>query len=384
MKKQLSAIALLAGTAIGSGMLSLPLVLARYGLVFSCILMISFIWVAYYSSIIRAELNINSREDYSLKDVGKYYSGIIASRIGSVSLKLLSYSLIAAYLHGLASLTKVFVNIDTSYVICGISVIVMTLLYFSNSLISRINKILFMFLISAFIVVTFGLLVKSDVSVMNIPETQGLTIKSIAIALPIIFTSFGFQGSIHSLTKFVNNDETLIRRACLWGSVIPAIVYVCWLCCTLLIIYNTDVNLFNRIVAGNVDISEMVEGLTGITHISYLKAMFWTISLFAILTSIIGVGLAIFDEWNMKFDKIKSSMLTMIPSTILAVFVPNAFIRILDMAGMILLILAIFLPVYLYRKMQIVTHLNVNRKFGLVAITMIGIILFIAGIIGIM
>ena len=383
MKKQLSAIALLAGTAIGSGMLSLPLVLARYGLVFSCILMIAFIWVAYYSSIIRAELNINSRADYSLKDVGEHYSGIIASRIGSVSLKLLSYSLIAAYLHGLASLVKVFVNIETVYVICGISVIVMILLYFSNSLISRINKILFMFLISAFIVVTFGLLVKSDLAVLNIPETQGVTIKSIAIALPIVFTSFGFQGSIHSLTKFVNNDVKLIKRACLWGSVIPAIVYVCWLCCTILIIYNTDVNLFNKIVTGNVELSEMVDGLTGITHIPYLKAMFWTISLFSILTSIIGVGLAIFDEWNMKFDKIKSSMMTMIPSTILAIFVPNAFIRILDMAGMILLILAIFLPVYLYRRMQLVKHLDISRNFGLIAITIIGIILFVSGIIGV-
>ena len=39
MKKQLNAIFLLAGTAIGSGMLSLPIVLACYGLIFSCVSM---------------------------------------------------------------------------------------------------------------------------------------------------------------------------------------------------------------------------------------------------------------------------------------------------------------------------------------------------------
>ncbi|MBQ2176994.1 MAG: amino acid permease, partial [Alphaproteobacteria bacterium] len=112
MKKQLSAISLLAGTAIGSGMLSLPLVLAKYGLLFGCAMMIAFIWVAYFSSIIRSELNIYSQSDFSLKDVGTYFSGKIASQIGSVSLKLLSYSLIAAYLHGLASLLNVFLTVD--------------------------------------------------------------------------------------------------------------------------------------------------------------------------------------------------------------------------------------------------------------------------------
>ena len=108
MKKQLSAIALLAGTAIGSGMLSLPLILAKYGLLFGCAMMVAFVWVAYFSSIIRAELNIYSNADFALKDVGTHFSGKVASQIGNISLKLLSYALISAYLHGLASLLNVF------------------------------------------------------------------------------------------------------------------------------------------------------------------------------------------------------------------------------------------------------------------------------------
>ena len=382
MKKQLGAVALLAGTAIGSGMLSLPLVLARYGVWFSCLLMLAFVWVAYFSSVIRAELNIHSRADYALKDVGLHYSGKIASQIGSISLKLLSYSLIAAYLHGLAALLNVFWDVEAKFIITAIAGITMILLYFSNNLIEKINKILFIILISAFILVTLGLLVKSGMTSAKIPDTQELTIHSFAAALPIVFTSFGFQGSLHSLTKFVDNDRKLITRACLFGSIIPAIVYIIWICSTILIIYNGNPDLFERMANGHVEISEMIMCLSSISGLSHLKIMFWSISLLAIATSIIGVGIAVFDEWNVKLGKAISSAITVVPSALLAIFVPNAFIKILGVSGMILVVLAIFLPVFLYYKMfkngNSAIYFSQTKMCGFVALTLIGIVIFIA------
>ena len=383
MKKQLGAVALLAGTAIGSGMLSVPLVLARYGLWFSCLLTIAFIWVAYFSSIIRAELNIYSRADYALKDVGLHYSGMVAAQIGSISLKLLSYSLIAAYLHGLASLIKVVWDVDARFIIIAVASVTMILLYFSNHLIEKINKVLFIILISAFILVTLGLLIKSGITEAKIPEAQKLTVNSFALALPIVFTSFGFQGSLHSLTKFVNNDRKIIKKACLFGSVIPAIVYIIWICSTILIVYTGNPVLFVQMVEGNVEISEMVMCISHISEIPHLKMMFWFISLLAISTSIIGVGIAVFDEWNIKRGKAISSAITIVPSALVAIFVPNAFIKILGVSGMILVILAIFLPVFLYQKMlQQNTAITVSKLkiCGLIAITLIGVVIFIAGL----
>lgn len=382
MKKQLSAISLLAGTAIGSGMLSLPLVLAKYGLLFGCAIMIAFVWVAYFSSIIRAELNIYSKADFALKDVGRYYSGELASQVGNVSLKLLSYSLIAAYLHGLASLLNVFLAFDIRYLIVMLSSMAIILLYFSNSLISKINKILFVFLISAFILVTLGILLRTGLNSLEIPGGQELSIKSFALALPIVFTSFGFQGSLHSLTKFVNNDRKIINRACLFGSIIPAIVYMLWLCSTILIICANDPALFERMIHGNVEISEMVFGLSHISDIPNLKVMFWIISLLALLTSIIGVGIAICDEWNRTVNKLSSSILTILPAMLVAIFVPNAFIKVLGVSGMILVVLAIFLPAFLYIKMLRVDRrviVSLPKKLGLVVLVCFGIAIFVSG-----
>ena len=383
MKKQLSAIALLAGTAIGSGMLSLPLVLARYGIVFSCVMMCAFIWVAYYSSIIRTELNIYSYSSYAIKDVGLHFSGKIASQIGNVSLKLLSYSLIAAYLHGLASLIRVFIDVNISILIVSISGIIMLLLFFSNSLISKINKTLFVFLISAFVAVTLGLLIKSGIDTLSVPNGKNITLGSFATALPIIFTSFGFQGSLHSLTKFVNNDRKIIKKACLFGSIIPAIVYILWICSTILIIYNNNPTFFARMVSESVDISEMISCLTHVADMQYLRGMFWIISLLALLTSIIGVGIAVFDDWSQKLTKAQSAVISVIPSALVAIFVPNAFIKILGLSGMILVVLAIFLPVFLYVKMEkrfANLKIDKTRSIGLIILTIVGGAIFGAGI----
>ncbi|MDE6576341.1 MAG: hypothetical protein K2L24_03020, partial [Opitutales bacterium] len=47
LQKQLGAIFLLAGTAIGSGILSLPIVLAKFGIVNTCLIMLFFALLTY-------------------------------------------------------------------------------------------------------------------------------------------------------------------------------------------------------------------------------------------------------------------------------------------------------------------------------------------------
>lgn len=381
MKKQLSSISLLAGTAIGSGMLSLPIVLTGCGMLTSLVLMLACVWIAYFSSIIRTELNIHSKSDFAIKDVGAHFSGKVAAGIGSVSLKLLSYSLMAAYFHGLASLIRTFWNLDLIMGISLVSVIAIILLTFSNSLISRINKTLFVLLISAFVSAILGLLLRCELTELTFSKNTDLSIHSLATAIPIVFTSFGFQGSLHSLTKFVNNDRKIIKRACIFGSVIPAIVYILWFGSTVLVIGNNDPTFFEKMLRGTVEIGDLIKCLTGISNLPNLRLIFWIISLLALLTSIIGVGIAIFDEWAQKFSRMNSATLTILPSALIAIFVPNAFIRVLGVSGMILVILAIFLPIFLYIKMAQKEKLTISKSriMGIVVLTIAGIIIFVAG-----
>ena len=92
MKKQLGASFLLAGTAIGSGMLSLPMVLAKFGIFNSVLIMFAFAVLTYFSALIRADLNIQSNPDASLKDVGIFFHCPKTGTLGDILLKLLHFS----------------------------------------------------------------------------------------------------------------------------------------------------------------------------------------------------------------------------------------------------------------------------------------------------
>lgn len=388
MKKQLNAIFLLAGTAIGSGMLSLPIVLARYGLFPSCIIMCLFAWLTYFTSTIRTDLNINSDPNFSLRDVGKYFSGNVASKIGSTSLKLLSYSLIAAYLYGAASLLRAFFHYDLNVIILITSILIILILASSINIIN-INKKLFAMLLLVLFIVIIKLFQNLDFAniELSIPNFYS---NSISFVFPIVFTSFGFQGSLHSLTRFVNNDKKLIKRACLYGSLIPAIVYISWVTCVILVIFGNDIEFFKKMQKNNVELSELILCLTNISNCAYIKIISWIISILALFTSIIGVCVAIFDEWrtvmnrklNPKFSKIIPAIITIIPATFVAILIPNAFIKVLNISGMILSVIAIFLPNFLYLNMVKQKNLKISKLkwFGIAITTIIGLFIFSLGL----
>lgn len=61
------------------------------------------------------------------------------------------------------------------------------------------------------------------------PIQQGL----IVAAIPVIFTSFGFHGSIPAIVNYLDGDTPALRKAILIGSAIPLVIYIFWRLVTL-------------------------------------------------------------------------------------------------------------------------------------------------------
>jgi tyrosine-specific transport protein len=87
----------------------------------------------------------------------------------------------------------------------------------------------------------------------------------------------------------------------------------------------------------------------------------WSISLLAIITSTIGVGVGLFDSLKemLPKEKLKKTSLhlavsfaAIAPAYVAVIFTPNAFITVLGFAGMILAVIAILLPTYLFWKIK--------------------------------
>jgi tyrosine-specific transport protein len=374
-------------------MISLPIVLANFGIIGSLLLMILFCWVTYVSAMIRCELNINSQSDFSLKDVGLFFGGRISASLGDISLKILSFALLSAYIFGGASIIRSFLWEEYQFIHVAIvfTIIILLMFIFLSDLVIKINKHAFITLFSIIMIGIVCLTMSSKTESFPINMEGIFQLKSWSTVLPVIFTSFGFQGSLHSLTKFVDNDRKLIKRACIFGSIIPVVVYVLWVSCVLTIIFNSDPESFNRMLREPIEVSELIHILSSITKINFIQHAAWIVSFLAIFTSIIGVGLSLNEILKKDLEKIISSdkichitstILMIIPSSIVAILVPNAFIRVLNFAGIILAIIAIILPVFLFTKMQ--KSISVIYNFKTFVIFIVGIVIIIFGILDIL
>lgn len=367
MYKQIGTILLVAGTCIGSGMIALPMVLAKLGLIPSIVLMMTTWFIMYYSSLINLELNLQTGSGLSLGGLGRHFSGKSAELIGTISLKLLSYSLLAVFIYGGASiiqelmiskmaLTCSFTSVATGYAFSTAGLLIMPIKF-----IDRLNRLLFLALIAIVGILLAGLATTINWSELPLfSKYYNMPTAWIAL-IPVVFTSFGFHVIFHTMANYCNMDAKMLKNGFFWGSLIPTIVYIVWTSSILAVAYQTSPEFYDRMAAGKAEVGELIQVLSGITGLHSVQLLVWWISLLAIATSVLGVALGLHDSIRSRISKIMpnagtcnlfSSLSTVVPAYLAVICVPNAFIAILGFAGMILAIIAILQPVYLLRKIN--------------------------------
>lgn len=191
------------------------------------------------------------------------------------------------------------------------------------------------------------------------------------------------------MTKFCNNDRKMIKVACLWGSIVPALVYIIWTVAILLVVANTDAHFFQLMLDGKAnDVAELVTVLSNAASSQSVQIIVWIVSILAILTSVLGVGSALMDifqqEWQ-ETSKRKIVGLVVFAPAAVSMLVPNAFIRILNVSGVILSLIAIVVPVIISLKMQRLgkakkCELLLKNKFAIFGVFTCGVMIIFLGI----
>lgn len=367
MYKQMGAILLVAGTCIGSGMIALPLVLAKLGLIPSIVLMIS-IWVLmYFTSLINLELNLQAGHGLSLGKLGRLFSGKVAEWVGTISLKILSYSLLAVFIYGGSSIlqelivSKSATEFSFAFLATSFAFISMLLLLLPIKWIDYFNRFLFIGLLVVVAVLVIGLNLTINWSELPLISKQYADLSIWAALIPVVFTSFGFQVIFHTLANYCKMDPKMLKRAFFWGSLIPALVYIIWTCSILSVVHQANPQFYEKMASGKAEIGELIQVLSGIARWQSVQLLVWAVSLLAIATSVIGVGIGLADSLkgmmarkipNLKVRTLFASIITILPAYLVVMLVPNAFITVLGFAGMILALIAILMPVYLFWKMK--------------------------------
>ncbi|MBA5762897.1 tyrosine transporter TyrP [Vibrio sp. 404] len=350
---------IIAGTSIGAGMLSLPIVSAGLGYTVSCLVLFALWALMTYTAMLMLEVHQYARSNATLHTLAQQFLGEKGKYIAGFAMLFLFYSLSAAYIAGggnqLAERIKTVASIEIPTSIGAIifAILVACVVAIGTHLVDKVNRVLFALMLGAMVVVLMSLAPNvSGAYLASMPVEYGLILTS----LPVVFTSFGFHGSIPAIVSYLGGDTKTLKKAMYIGSCVPFIIYVLWLFCTLGVVSQPD-------LTANPTLNALIVSLSATLENSQLSLIIGLFADLALITSFLGVSLGLFDfirdttKEKLNGNKVLVAVVTYFPPLCFALFYPEGFIMALGYAAIALVILAIFLPVAMVFKSR---QINVN------------------------
>ncbi|MBY8259028.1 aromatic amino acid transporter [Vibrio fluvialis] len=353
--KLLGSTLIIAGTTIGAGMLALPLASAGIGFSTSLMIMLALWALMAFTALLMVEIHQYADKDATLHTLAKQILGNKGKWIATFAMLFLFYALCAAYIAGggaqftnrISEFTGLEVSGPTGTLI--FTLIVAAVVTIGTCTVDRVNRLLFAGkMVAMVMVLTFLAPNVSQSYLLSMPLGQGLIVASI----PVIFTSFGFHGSIPAIVNYLDGHTPSLRKAIVVGSAIPLVIYVFWQVVTLGVVSQPD-------LVDNAGLSALIGTLSQTVHQSNLGHVIGIFADLALLTSFLGVSLGLFEfmgdtirKKDGNMNRIVASLVTFTPPLMFALFYPQGFIMALGYAAIALAVLAIFLPLVMVARVR--------------------------------
>ena len=347
--KLLGSSLIVAGTALGAGMLAIPMVLAQFGLLWGTLLML-FIWAGTtYAALLLLEASCKVGGGVSMNAIARETLGKGGQLVTNSLLYALLVCLLMAYIIGAGDLVQkvmssMGLSTSTSASQVGFTLFVGAIVSAGTAAVDKLNRSLFLGMIVALVLTLFVL--ASSISFEGIDEVVSDDKIALIKTSSVLFTSFGFMVVIPSLVTYNKEaSKTQLRNMIIIGSRIPLVCYLLWLLA----------------VVGNLPPHELVQYSNVTELISVLgqkyEGLEFILSMFtglALLTSFLGVAMSLYDQ---NADLLKASKPVIFVTTFVlpllgAVFAPEHFLAILSYAGIILVFLAVFVPLSMTMKVR--------------------------------
>jgi tyrosine-specific transport protein len=330
---------LVAGTSIGGGMLALPVSSGISGFFPSLVLMLVCWAFMTITALLLLEANLWMKEGSHIISMSSRYLGKIGKGIAWVVFLFMGYASLVAYISEGGSLIQTAIEGITDFSLQKWIACVLFIAFFGFIIdlgarfVSRVNAILVAAMVAAYAgMIIFGF---SHVRIdFLIKEHWDQSL----MAIPIFLTVFSFQCIVPSLTIYLNRNGRQLRIAIISGTTITLIVYIIW---ELLVLGTVPLDgpdsLLVALAKGNSATEVYRKAIGNYPIVSYSAAFF---AFFAIATSFLGIGLALFDFLSdgLKIKKkgvgkFKLAAIIIIPALCFALVFERAFLVALDSSG---------------------------------------------------
>ncbi|BAE80998.1 tyrosine transport [Chlamydia felis Fe/C-56] len=328
---------IIAGTAIGAGVLAVPILTAHAGFL-PTTLLYTLSWLFSMGSGMclleimtwfkdKQQINMLSMAQYTLGDVGKICMWLVYL--------FLFYSLLIAYFcEGGNILFRIFgcQGLDIPWIRhvapLAFAILICPALMMGTKIVDYCNRVCVVGIAIAFAAFCIlGVLSLKPELLLRASWMQSVN------GLPILFLSFGFQSVVPSLYYYMNRNVKDVKKAIVIGSFVPLILYLIW----------------EGLVLGVVPLDFLMKAKeNGYTAVEAMKnslqcSLFYVagefFGFFALVSSFLGVALGVTDfladacRWNKQKHKFAIFFLTVMVPLALSMCYPEIVLKCLNYAG---------------------------------------------------
>ncbi len=372
--KLLGGTLLISGTTIGAGILAFPISTGIGGFI-PAMAVFTVCWLfMLWAAFIILEVNLSLSGDVNLISMAQTTLGPVGAGIAWVGFLLLLYSLLAAYMTGSGPLflegVKGFTGVVLPKWTAPLPILLLfgPFVYISMRAVDYMNRYLMIGLI-----VTYALMLTLLFGRLDSSLLLRYDLEYSFISFGVIITAFGYHIIIPSLATYLGRDLKKIKLCLFMGSLLPFLTYFLW---ELLILGTVPVSgehgIAHALLHG-ISLSQSLQTILGSPVITLAARLF---SIFAIITSFLGVAQSCFDFLKDGF-KIRDNkkgralvwILTFLPPLIFVSVFQKGFVTVLEYAGLIIAILIGILPILMVwsarYRLKLTSHYHVIGGRGL-------------------
>ncbi|SDQ21778.1 tryptophan permease [Pseudovibrio sp. Tun.PSC04-5.I4] len=360
---------IIAGTAVGAGMFSVPTVSAGMWSIWAIAALVFTWFCMLHSGLMILETNLNYPVGSSFDTMVKDTLGKRWNTINNIAVAFVGYILCYAYISGGGSIVvhtlEATVGFAPPQILAGLmfAVGLAFFVWWSTKAVDRITTILLGGMIVTFFMSVTGYTFNMKAAIFFDTESgmsTGSYFPFLFAALPFCLASFGYHHNVPSLMKYYGKDPKKIVMCLGTGTVLALLLYIIWLFATLGNISRAD---FAPVIEQGGNIGVLVDALGRAVESTSASNMLSAFGNMAVASSFLGVALGLFDFLAdlLNFDdskegRLKTAAVTFVPPLIGGIFFPNGFIIAIGYAGLAATIWTAIVPSLMVRVSR--------KKFG--------------------
>ena len=351
---------IIAGTAIGAGMLANPTSTAGIWFVGSIIILFYTWFCMTTSGLMLLEANLHYPTGASFDTIVTDLLGKRWNILNGLSVAFVLYILTYAYITSGGSITENAINslqgeiqISRSTGSLLFCLVLGLFVWLSTKAVDRISTILIGGMVIAFFLSTTGLLSSVNINTLldNQNENTPAHLPYLLTALPVCLVSFGFHGNVPSLVKYYNREGRRVMQSIFIGTLLALFIYILW---QMAVQGNLPRDKFAPVIAKGGDVAALLEALSAYIPVKYIGIALNFFAYMAIASSFLGVTLGLFDyiadllkQPDTPWGRAKTALLTFLPPLLLSLQFPYGFVIAIGYAGLAATLWAAIVPALL-------------------------------------